>query len=492
LTLAFRTPVLVNASAVNSDMAVVGLQAMHILRGEWHWYLWGTGYQAPIDSLLTAFVFALVGSSPRALGLVPVLGHLVFVACVFAVLKAKFTRWQAFLLTLPAVFTPMAVNYNLIMVQRLACTLMFGVSIWLLDRARLARRPLVHYALGTWCAVVSVYFDLFGLQWLPSLLAFAFLCALDAPRPSRIAVKRCGASAAGALVGFATFLSLRRLGQGSSDQVGLDFKRIPVNFALLREDCLPWALGYRIFFNNGMAETAEWMTPPWFKVWQVSGAIVVALGVVFAAAAFLSKRIPWPVRRLGIFGVLVTASTLGAFVVSVMPNDQWGTRYLAPMILVLPLTLAPAVYRLRTARRAALAIAIYTVSAAVGGWMSYGLDYRRDIWPAPTTVGQAEEEKQLAAFLRQQGILVGAAQYWLAYRLTFLFQEKHLIVPLEPLQDRYPPYRKAFDDAREVAYIAHPSMPWITGPNLAMDLYGRHARYERYLVARYTVFIEHR
>src|SRR5690349_6496359 len=69
-TFAFRLPVLVNAAAVNSDMAVVGLQAMHILRGEWAWNLWGAAYQAPIDSLCAAVVFAFLGPSPFALALV--------------------------------------------------------------------------------------------------------------------------------------------------------------------------------------------------------------------------------------------------------------------------------------------------------------------------------------------------------------------------------------------------------------------------------------
>ena len=33
-----RLPALINARGVNSDAAVVGLQAMHILRGEWSWF----------------------------------------------------------------------------------------------------------------------------------------------------------------------------------------------------------------------------------------------------------------------------------------------------------------------------------------------------------------------------------------------------------------------------------------------------------------------
>ena len=96
-TICFRLPVLVNAAALNSDMAVVGLQARHILHGEWSWHLWGAGYQSSVDALLTAAVFALIGSSPLAFEIVPVIGHLAIVGLAFAVLRSKFSRSQAVL-----------------------------------------------------------------------------------------------------------------------------------------------------------------------------------------------------------------------------------------------------------------------------------------------------------------------------------------------------------------------------------------------------------
>ena len=35
----FRLPPLINAPGTNSDAAIVGLQSMHILKGEWSWFL---------------------------------------------------------------------------------------------------------------------------------------------------------------------------------------------------------------------------------------------------------------------------------------------------------------------------------------------------------------------------------------------------------------------------------------------------------------------
>src|SRR5215510_2802496 len=50
LSVLFRIPPLLNARGVNSDAAVVGLQALHILQGEWSWFLWGAPYQASFDA----------------------------------------------------------------------------------------------------------------------------------------------------------------------------------------------------------------------------------------------------------------------------------------------------------------------------------------------------------------------------------------------------------------------------------------------------------
>ena len=46
----FRLPPLLNARSTNSDAAIVGLQAMHILRGERSAFLWGSGYQTSADA----------------------------------------------------------------------------------------------------------------------------------------------------------------------------------------------------------------------------------------------------------------------------------------------------------------------------------------------------------------------------------------------------------------------------------------------------------
>jgi hypothetical protein len=89
--------------------------------------------------------------------------------------------------------------------------------------------------------------------------------------------------------------------------------------------------------------------------------------------------------------------------------------------------------------------------AATGfaGW--YGLGPFR----APPANGTADEAR-LEAALVEHGVRYATADYWAAYRLTFLAGERVVVVPANPAEDRYAPYRAAFDEAPRVAYVFDP------------------------------------
>jgi hypothetical protein len=184
---------------------------------------------------------------------------------------------------------------------------------------------------------------------------------------------------------------------------------------------------------------------------------------------------------------MMSAAALGGFLVSRMPVDIWSTRYLAPIIWFSPFALAPAAALLRT-RRFSLALAPYILTAAVGGWVSYGF-YVDGPLPRVDPRGAAQEEMEVARVLRERGVTAAAAQYWLAYRLTFLFEERPVIMPLAEHHDRYPPYRTAFDKALRVAYIFHPSEAQEQPEPYEARLRETGARYERLQVADYTLLI---
>ncbi len=86
----YRLPSLANAEGTNADAAVVGLQAMHLLRGEHAAFLWGSGYQTAADSYVAAAWFAVLGPTGLALRLSTLVEHVVLTLAVFGVLTRRF------------------------------------------------------------------------------------------------------------------------------------------------------------------------------------------------------------------------------------------------------------------------------------------------------------------------------------------------------------------------------------------------------------------
>lgn len=484
-SIAFRAPVLLNAGAVNSDAAVVGLQAMHMLRGEWSFLLWGTGYQLSIDSVMAAIGFAIAGPRPITLATVPLVAHLIFCWLAWDLLRRRIGRWGAAVATLPLVVSPMAVNIAFIYVARQWSIVFVFLSIWLWDQASTSRRPLLRYAAGSVALFCALSMDLFTLQFSVGLAALAILCCLDGAPRAWQAASRLVSVTAGAVVGWWIFQWVRSK-QGDFGAAQLSLDRIKPNFELMIETCLPWTLSAKVFANFKSINTEEWHPGKAFELVQELGALVLILGILFGRLAFEFRRIPWRVRRLGVVSFIVVACSIGGFLVSTMPQDAWSCRYLSPIIYMTPFALAPLGYVLR--RRLFWVLSPYVVSAAVGGWVSYG-NIVHGALPTRSRAGAAREEAELAHALRERGVHYAAAEYWLSYRLTLLTLEDPIVVPLNEAKDRYQPYRYGFSQAAKVAYIFHPEEPRATPEGEQAELTASSTPFQREDIAGFTVFI---
>jgi hypothetical protein len=135
----------------------------------------------------------------------------------------------------------------------------------------------------------------------------------------------------------------------------------------------------------------------------------------------------------------------------------------------------------------ALVFAPYLATAAVGGWLSLG-DFASGPLPVRDARGQAVEERLFGELLRQKGVRFGAAQYWLSYRLTYLWHEEPIVVPLNPREDRYAPYR-AGERSDKYAMIFHPSEPRANAGWYEAQLRATGARYERVDAYGFTALI---
>ena len=489
LAIAGQFPALYNAAGAHADATIVGLQALHILRGEWSWFIWGTNYQSALDALLVALGFAITGPRPLTLLLVPLCGHLLLIGLTFATLRRHLAPLAATAATLPVVFASVALNGVILYPPRQWAITAIIAAVWLLDGASRARRSPIRLALGSGLALVALYLDLFTLQFLPALGFLALACSFDG-RPDRpLLLRRLAACALGAVVG-AGIVALSRLaivpGPNMVEAGALSLATLRRNAALLWEVCLPLLLGVRVYIPGARLYPDRWQPPALFAAIQLVGALLFVAGIVVGGVALPLRRIPWPLRRLGAFGALVAATTIAGFLLSPSPIDLWAARYLAPLIWAAPFALAPAA-RLLGGRRFLLALAPYALATIVGSWLSFG-PYVQGPRPVHAARG-VDGAGALGAALRARGVEYGAAQYWLAYRLTFLWRESPIVVPTDPYSDRYAPYRRGYEAAPVVAYIyatdglrgsAEPCEGWLRETG---------ARYERVTTAGFVALL---
>jgi hypothetical protein len=484
LNLAYRFPVILNARAVHSDAAIVGLQAMHILRGEYSRFLWGADYQGSFDAWLIAFLFAIFGINAFTLMLGPLLGHLVMCCSVLAGLKRIVGPWPAFISCLVLVFTPQAIN-GVVMYAPRQWSITFAVCGAVIIAWPSARLVPLRIAGGLCLSLFALYLDMFCLQWMPAVLFLAVLACFDPPRELKLIAQRAAGLIVGLAIGALAVSWLRDSGAPKQHGFDISTARIPGNWALMRDTCLPWLLGAKVWISGKNLYPDQWIAPGPVAVFQYFGAAVLFLMAIGSTALAFSKRIDWILLRVTLFGAGAAGTALSGFLVSGWPSDMWSTRYLAPIIWAMPFTLAPLEKLLRP-RGFAVLLAPYLMVAAFAGWLAYG-SYVDGPLPRLDPRGAGDDEEQLGKFLVDHGYEHGFAQYWLAYRLTFLWKEKPILAPFE--FDRYHAYRQQVMSAKKVAYIYHPSEPRAVPQTVLSQLVRMPGTTQVGMVGSYTVVL---
>lgn len=491
LSFAFRVPALVNASATNSDAAVVGLQAMHILDGERSALLWGSGYQTSADAFVAAAFFKAMGPTPLALMLSALSLHVVLTWLVFATLRRHFRPWTSVLLSLPLVFSPASVHTYALYPPRQAALTLAVAAFWAIDGAgsssQLGRVRVWLFAGGAFM-MLAVAADPYPLLLVPVATAFA---SLVAGVPAQRGVARLGVLPffVGAAAGLAPFLLLRRAAGAGAGPLGLTTEMLAHHFDLLVAECLPWALSYKVYVAHSAIDYRPWDAPLAFRIVAIAGALVVIMVAIYGLVAIFLRGIPWAVRRLGFAGALAFPTAIVGFLLSVMVMDHFSMRYLVVLTLMLPFAAAPATHVLGP-KRFALVVAPHLVASAICGWLGYGT-FVRGFLPVRLSAELADDHA-LRAALEPRGIRYAVADYWAAYRLTFLHRERIVVVPRNPAEDRHPGYRKAWEGERMFAYVHDPQRSRETVEDAEQELRAAHAKVEKTKIGRLTVFVVER
>lgn len=483
-------PTLLHAERLHSDAAVVGLQALHLLRGEASsWFLWGSGYQTSFDSWVAAAFFRVFGPSPTALMASAFVGYLALAAFVYATLRRRFGPWSAALLVTPLLFIAGPARIHAFYPPRQGALTLVFASVFVTDGAPGRRWPTAHLVLGAFLSGLACVADPYCLVFLPGVLV---LLALTAPEnDARLRGARPAlASACGLAAGLVPLWMLSH-GPGAAHGVyGFTAASISRNARILVDACLPFLLGTKVVLPSLSWDEAFWHPPAWFHAIQLIGAASLASGVALGALLSLRRGLALHERRLGAFGGLMVPVTLAAFLLSVMVVDRLSARYLVAILLVSPFALAPLLGRVGP-RWLALGLAPYLLSVIVGGWVTSGSsarDMRAGLAP-----GIGRDEQALSDFLRVRGIEAGVADYWVSYRLTFLLRERAIIVPDHPELDRYAPYRRVVGAAHRVAYVYDPtwskeSLP-VREVQFAEGTRDFEPGFEEARVGRYTVLL---
>lgn len=432
--IAFRAWMLMSPiGLLDSDEAIVGLMARHMLKGDWPVFFWGQPYGGPHEAFLAAGVFAVAGSSVLALKLVPAT-----LSAVAAVLTWRIGRRTvgepaaAIGASLMWVWPMSFVWWSIKAVGFYQVGFVAGLGVVLLalrlkERGSVADVALLGLLAGTgwWATAQSAYLIAPAVVWLvvsrPRVLRLApvaVVTALVAAGPWIVHNLQTG------------WVGLHAPAIAAPDNGYVDHLRIFFTGGL------PRALGLRL-------TDPRWLPP-------IGGQVVyVALLALFVYAA---------VRSRGNARLLVVIAVAYPFLFALSPFSWFvdHPRYLLFLSLVPALFIGRGLAKLP----AAATVAAFGTALALTVWALVVTNRENIVIPPAPEIRSPHEVTAVVDYLRDQEIGAAWATYWLAYRITFESAEDVIVTP----------YSGAVRNAEYAAYVReYPDPAYVFLDESAMD-----------------------
>ena len=491
LVIVGRAPFLLHGDRFfDSDEAVEGLMAIHVLKGEHPAFLWGQHYKGVPEVYLAAAVFAVTGPSVVALKSVTLACFALFVCLQFVLVERLFSRAIAWMATAFLIFCPPALvqwslsaNAEIVMTLLAGTVMCLGVDIW---RRTGSRRAFVTACaaagFGLWVHQYILYYwvalGLAILHWIPQrrkILRYV-VAAREIPAWLRLLTAFLAIVAAlYVALGAVAFLTGGFDAAASGLRVGVHHPQKLWNiaaglliivllarvFALSRQSDSIRSLVYAaaLAFAAGYAPAlAAYATvggsPPiartdlagaWAAISPLVRQIIpIVLGFRGPSAGWLG--VPFWLGLPLVFAIVASVVALKErpftplfhlllftapviFLLSGAFIDVQSYRYLMPVSGALAVVFALGVWRIFRWSRVAGAIALAMALTL------FGLEQRawyRQL--APDTRSAA-----LIDCLDRSGVRAAFADYWISYKLTFLTAERIVVAPHNGM-DRYPSY----------------------------------------------------
>ncbi len=459
--------------SLDSDQAIFGLMAMHILRGEFPVFQWGYHYVGTIESFAAAPLMVLFGPTRFALNLSPALFSMLFAFAAYRFAREAAGRSAGLWALGFACFPPIYLVWTVVIARgAYAETLALGtLAAYLALRAANAEEPRAERdaLIGTGLALgLSFWTHLNTVIYGVAIVLFWLI-----ERPRRLG--RATLWAGGAfflasapfwydtiLTHFGTFL----FGPPPSPRFGQRLSR-------LLAYRLPIVLG--IHLDGGNRPTVPVLA------WLLAPIQLAALGTV----AWLSRpSAAARLRRAARLLLLFTAVLFAVYLASPFSGTD-TQRYLVPLYTLLAIAPALLVERLRAASThvaAGVGIVLLALQAIPSIREATALN--------PAALGryraEREQEQRLFQALDELGLrAVYVDQYWDGARFTFDARER--IVFATPFKDRHPEYLDQADGAEHAAFLFRRP---VGADAFEGTLRLASSRYEKKLVEGFTLYYD--
>ena len=507
---AARLPFLLHGSRFfDSDEAVEGLMARHVLAGEFPFFLWGQRYKGVPEVYLAAAVFRAWAPGVIALKAVTLACCAVYACLNFSLLTRLFSRRLAWIATAFLIAGPPSLvqwtlsgSAEIVMTFLAGTAMLLGLVAWKRTGSRA----------GLVTAAASLGFGLWIQQFILYYVAAIAVAAIDWTPQGRARLRAlAGGGITGwlqialglpvimaciyGLLGVAAFLGLG---------FAIDLFGVPISVTAPQK--MWWiAGGFLLIAAGGL--TAVRLTRDRRWGWWVAPALGFLAGYSPAIAGrFLSEGYGAPLARMDLAGLTSTlpqfvgvalpivlgfkgtgtetlavpgwmgfvlaavvvvsyvrmARDAGApltrvfhiflvlapvlFIVSGSYIDAQSYRYLMPLHAALPAVYAVGIDSVLRANRIA---GILLLSGLVTLFGLQQADWYRRLAPDRDTAA-------IIACLERSGVRAAYADYWLSYKLTFLTAERVIVAPTTGV-DRYPAYTAVVRSQPSAPTIARPA-----------------------------------
>jgi len=425
-----------NSFPFNSDEAVVGLMAKHILKGENFLYFYGQSYMGSVDAYLIALGFSLFGEEIWVIRLTQVFLYAILIIVNYLFVLTSFNNkkiafYSSLFMVFPTVNTVLYTTVTLggYVESLLLGILSFYISTIIIKKINNGNCQLMclvgaqGFILGAGLFINPLSLTLV----LPSIINAVFHI-LSARSDKSIIIRLIGIFFLFFFIGSSFFWYALLFSKGASVLQELSGSAVAVENQTYFNEALSHLVSFLLF---GLTVILG-IRPPWsvelFAVWIIPFVLSFWLLVFYY---FTKQKITLRIELsiiLSLTGVFLLV--IGGFIFTSFGVDPSG-RYFLPLMIPLSVFAGYAIEKFNKFFLSFLAIIVLAYQI-YGTWSSSIREpFITTQFYSPAQVDHSNIEK-LKEFLINENEFFGFSNYWIAYPLAFVSDEEIIAIPKLP------------------------------------------------------------